>query len=99
MTTRADLILGNAPPHTLEDVMAGMARLRRAYDMDDEERQSRGHLANGELHPDLVRVQLIAAVAEWVRYGADEERRIREAAEDRLDDEAKQAIRGRSWPG
>lgn len=76
---RADEVLGNAPPQSFDAVLAGLTRLRRIYDLDSEEAQSRGR----EAFIDSARVQLLDAVRDWIRPTV--EREARERAEDRID--------------
>lgn len=84
--------LGSAPPRSLDSVAAGLVRLRRLWDMDEEERSSIG--MGVFQHPDIIRVRLIDELLEWLKPAVEEER----AEWDRLDriDAMAKAAR---WPG
>ena len=93
MTTQIDHTLGNAPPRSLDSVMAGLVRLHRLYDLDDEERQSRGTLVCGHQHPDLIRLRVVDALVAWLKPAVEAEREL-----DAADAELQRAKDAR-WPG
>jgi len=77
--TRADMTLG-ASPRSLDGVLAGVTRLYRLYDMDDEQEQS-----VGPLHPDRVRSRLLYQLIVWLQPGVEEERRFYDLVDRELD--------------
>jgi hypothetical protein len=94
--TYTDELLGNAPPTSLDSVRAGLIRLRRNYQADDEERQSRGFNAN---QLDAARVHLLDALIAWIDPAIAAERAAWDAqlrldarldAADRIDQQAKE---------
>jgi hypothetical protein len=86
--TAPSAILG-PPPEALDGALSGMVRLYRHWDLDDEERQSRGYAANQITDAQL---RVLTLVMAWLRPAVDAERERRQprAAEERVDAESKE---------
>jgi hypothetical protein len=68
--SRADEVLGTAPARTFDSIRAGLIRLRRNYDADDETSQMRGFNVN---QLDAARIALIDSLLSWIQPAVDEE--------------------------
>ena len=72
MIARLVGILGSHP-RSLEAVKSGLIRLRREIDLDGEERQAMGLIANTRAD---AQIDMLDALLTWLEIGVQEERRF-----------------------
>ena len=83
MTNRYSALIGSAPARSLGDVSATLIRLRKMFDLDDEDLASRGYEARLVMH---TRLELFDALIDYLAPAVA----AQEAWEDRIDVEAKE---------
>lgn len=96
MSNRYSALIGATPAHSLQDVLSTLNRLRRMFDLDDEDLQSRGYEARLVMH---TRLELFDALIDYVQPAAEQEAAWDAADRDLQITKDRGIVQTGGWPG